>query len=58
MKNLFHQGKYIFFFLKKNLISRDQSYQQVNNYSLPDGKLVDIGEDKTMILEKLFNPVN
>lgn len=34
------------------------SYQQVNNYDLPDGKTVDLGEDKTMILEKLFNPVN
>lgn len=31
---------------------------QANNYNLPDGKVVDIGDDKTLILERLFNPVN
>lgn len=33
-------------------------YTQVNNYDLPDGKIIDLGEDKTMLTEKLFNPVN
>lgn len=32
-------------------------YTQVNNYDLPDGKIIDLGEDKTMLTEKLFNPV-
>jgi hypothetical protein len=61
MKNQF-LCKRIFFHIKyfehKYKIRKDQqSFSQVNNYDLPDGKIIDFGEDKTMIIEKLFNPV-
>jgi hypothetical protein len=46
--------------MKENLLSLSEEVKEnktVASYELPDGKLVELGEERYSILEKFFNPI-
>jgi len=41
----------------KTILSKESGFQPSFAYDLPDGKTIDLADEKTMLPERLFNPV-